>query len=187
MKKCLLALLLLQWLSTALALPMTASNASGHRGDQVSLTLGEQASSFDVVELYVNYDPTALSYVGAVEGTLGLPVSIVDDASTAGRTWISLVSGNPPSGQDGSLLTVFFDILAGAPFGDTAVSFVPAPEMRDPALSPLYPFDSVAGTVTVLGSGGAAPEPGSLAGVAVALLSLAVVKRAGRGNRPRRP
>lgn len=183
MKKYWLALLLMvQWISPAFALPVAASSAAGYRGDQVSLTLSEQASFFDAVEFYVRYDPGVLTYVGAGEGTLGLPVSIIDDGSTAGSAWISVVTGNPPTGQDGSLATVLFQILANAPLGDTAVVFEAAPELRDPALSPLYPFDSVAGKVSVLASTNI-PEPGSLAVMGVAALVLVFARGAGRGIR----
>jgi hypothetical protein len=157
LSRTIFALVLAVCTAWAQATPITASHESGYRGDFVSVVLqGTGIVGLEALTVDVTFDPTVLLFIdpaalGTLTSTFDDPPFAYLDPSTNLLT-ISLTTTGSAVHGTGSLLSIPFEILANAPYGDTSVGFtcVGFSNAAGSLGCADFAFDPTTGVVTVL-------------------------------------
>lgn len=145
----LLSLFLSLVLNTASAVPLTTTGDSGYRGDDVNVILTEPTpDNLDSLWIDILFNPLHLAYGDLISNVLDIfTVDLTDVA--AGK--VGVVLSAPATINSGSteLMQLTFEILNGAPSGNTLVTF----QCHDEGQGCFdYAFEPVQAMVTVLDS-----------------------------------
>jgi len=179
--------------------PVQGGDRQGYRGEQVSLSFSEAGlQGLIAADLSFDFDATRLKLVGRSAdcdpaatapiciSLLELDTAASDPSRSVYSLWLleSLFAGLP-DGTSTPLFTLFFEVLANAPLGDTHVNFRNAFDFSQPD-DGVYGRGEFTGTLTVLDRNtNAVPITGTgpLTLTALALLALASRRCSGLAGR----
>lgn len=174
-------------------LSVSASQATGQRGDSVDLTLTIGAggvsdevdlSKISAYNFYFFWDPSVLSY-SSLSSTADLSSAIVTPSSDSlAIDWFYLSFSSPVSFAGGLSITASFQILPGAPFGASSLTFGQPGFLSSSLVDEnftVFAFDNVTQgspmQVTVVPSTSPVPEPAEVSLLLAGLGILGAVAR----------
>lgn len=146
-----LSLIFMFFAQSAGAIPLTASDDSGYRGDGVVSVLTEpNPDNLDSIWLDILFDENALDFTGLTSPILDIFTLDTADAAT-GKVLVGLSAPITRNSVSTELLQAAFTIRNGAPFGDTLVTFQCHDQGQGVGCFD-YPFDPVTAKISVLRS-----------------------------------
>ncbi len=145
------SLIFMFFVQSAGAIPLTASDDAGYRGDSVVSVLTEpNPVDLNAIWLDILFDASVLEFNNLLSNTLDV---LTVDLANVGTGTVTAVLAAPITINSGSteMLQALFAIRAAAPFGDTLVTFRCHDEQTGFGCID-YPFDPVTAKITVLRS-----------------------------------
>lgn len=145
------SLIFMFFVQSAGAIPLTASDDAGYRGDSVVSALTDPSPvNLDSLWLDILFDENVVDFSGVSSSSLNIFTLDTANAAT-GMVFVGLSAPNTINSVSTELLQAAFTIRNGAPFGDTLVTFRCHDQGQGLGCFD-YPFDPVTAKITVLRS-----------------------------------